>query len=134
MSRRAYERYPVELEVTLRKLEGTSTEIDATVISVSIQGLGIIVGQELQSGTLISIEWKNPPFYFNGEPVTRGTIVNLMKLEEEQGLFRLGVRLSDQDSSLIQSLLNWVNMRASIEKRAQIHGKRSSERQKRIRF
>jgi len=123
MEKRAYNRYPVELEVKLRKLEGI--EIDATVISVSSGGLGITVGQELQSGTLISIEWKNPPFYFNGEPVARGTIVSVMKLEEEGGLYRLCVKFVDQHSSLIQSLLNWVNMRASMQKRAQLSGKRS---------
>ena len=133
MAGRSYKRYPIQLEVKLRKLEETSTEIDATVIVVSFSGLGIIVGQELESGTLISIEWKNPPFYFHGEPVTRGTIVNVMNLEEEGGLFRLGVKFLDQDSSLIQSLLNWVNMRASMQKRAQIYGK-PSERQKRIKF
>jgi len=119
MTGRAYERYPVELEVKLRKLEGTSTEIDATVIVVSFSGLGIIVGQELQSGTLISIEWKNPPFYFNGEPVERGTIVSVVK-EEEDGLFRLGVKFLDQDSGLIHSLLNWAIMKARRQKRAQI--------------
>jgi len=134
MPRRVYERYPVELEVKLRKLEGTSTEIDATVISVSSGGLGIIVGQDLQSGTQVSIEWKNPPFYFNGEPVERGTIVSVVKLEEEDGLFRLSVKFLDKDSNLIQSLLNWVNMRASMQKRAQLSGKRSSDRQKRIKF
>jgi hypothetical protein len=134
MPRRAYERYPVELEVKLRKLEGTSTEIDATVTSVSYGGLGITAGQELQSGTQVSIEWKNPPFYFDGEPIERGTIVSVMKLEEEDGLFRLGVKFLNQDSSLIQSLLHWVNVRASMQKRAQISGKRSSEKQKRVRF
>jgi len=133
MTGRAYERYPVELEVKLRKLEGTSTEIDATVILVSFCGLGIIVGQELHSGTLISIECKNPPFYFNGEPVVRGTIVNVMKLEDEDGLFRLGVKFLDQDSGLIQSLLNWAIMRARRQKRYEISCK-PPERQKRIRF
>jgi len=129
--KRAYERHPVQLEVKLRKLEGT--EIDATVISVSFGGLGILMGQELQSGTLISIEWKNPPFYFNGEPVVRGAIVDVTKLEDGSGLFRLSVKFLDQDSSLIQSLLNWVNMRSRMQKKAQISGK-PSERQKRIRF
>jgi hypothetical protein len=131
MTERAYERYPVQLEVKLRKLEGT--EIDATVIVVSFSGLGIIVGQELQSGTLISIEWKNPPFYFNGEPVVRGTIANVTKLEDGSGLFRLGVKFLDQDSGLIQSLLNWAIMRARRQKRYQILGK-PPERQKRIKF
>jgi len=123
MDKRAYERYPVQLEVKLRKLEGT--EIDATVISVSFGGLGIIVGQELQSGTLISIEWKNPPFYFDEEPVTRGAIVDVVKLDEEGGLFRLCVKFLDQNSRLIQSLLNWVYMRSSMQKRTQLSGKRS---------
>jgi len=123
MDNRAYERYPVQLEVKLRKLEGT--EIDATVISVSFGGLGIIAGQELQSGTLISIEWKNPPFYFNGEPVMRGAIVDVIKSEEEDGLFRLCVKFLDQDLRFIQGLLNWVYMKSSMQKRTQLSGKRS---------
>ena len=133
MAGRAYHRYPVQLKVKLRKLEETSIEIDATVVVVSFSGLGIIVGQELQSGSLISIECKNPPFYFEGEPVVRGTVVDVMKLEEGDGLFRLGVKFLDQDPSLIQSLLNWAIMRSRTQKRAQISGK-PSERQKRIRF
>jgi len=133
MAGRAYDRYPVQLKVKLRTLEETSIEIDATVIVVSFSGLGIIVGQELQSGSIISVECKNPPFYFDGEPVVRGTIVSVMKLEEESGLFRLGVKFLDQDPSLIQSLLKWAIMRARMQKRAQISGK-PSERQKRIRF
>ena len=130
MAGRSYDRYSVQLKVKLRKLEDTSIEIDATIIVVSFSGLGIIVGQELQSGSLISIECKNPPFYFQGEPVVRCTVVNVTKLEEESGLFRLGVEFLDQDSSLIQSLLNWAIMKARMQKRAQISGK-PSERQKR---
>jgi len=133
MAGRAYHRYPVQLKVKLRKLEETSIEIDATVIVVSFSGLGIIVGQELQSGSLISIECKNPPFYFEGEPVVRGTVVDVMKLEKGEGLFRLGVKFLDQDPGLIQSLLNWAIMRSKMQKRAQISGK-PSDRQKRIRF
>ena len=132
--RRSYERYPVQFDVKLRKLDGTSAEMDAKVIDVSFGGLGIITGEELPTGTQISIEWQNPQFYFDGEPVAIGAIVDIAKPEGEGGLFRLGVQFLDQDSSMIQSLLNWIRMQASMQKRAQASAKRFSGQQKRSRF
>jgi hypothetical protein len=134
LERRSYERYPVQLDVKLRKLDGTSDEFDATVIDVSFGGLGIITSEELQSGTQISIEWINPQFYFDGEPVAVGAIVDMVKPEGEVNLFRVGVQFLEQDSSLIQSLLNWIRMQASMQMRAQASAKRSSGQQKRIKF
>jgi c-di-GMP-binding flagellar brake protein YcgR len=134
MERRSYERYPVQFDVTLRILDKISDEIDATVIDISFGGLGIIMSEELQPGTKISIEWINPQFYFDGEPVAVGAIVDIVKPDGEAGQFRLGVQFLDQDSSLIQSLLNWIRTQASIQIRAQATAKRSSGQQKRIKF
>lgn len=134
MERRAYERYPVQLEVMLRNLDGTPGEMDATVIDVSFGGLGIITGAELQPGAHISIEWKNPQFYFDGEPVAIGAIVDIVKPEGAGGMYRLGVKFLEQDSGLIQSLLNWIRMQESVQKRAQVSVNRFSGQQKRIRF
>ncbi|KPK01612.1 MAG: hypothetical protein AMK71_04885 [Nitrospira bacterium SG8_35_4] len=134
LERRSYERYPVQFDVKLRKLDGTSDEVDATVIDVSFGGLGIITSEELQSGTQMSIEWINPQFYFDGKPVATGAIVDIVKPEGEGGMFRLGVQFLDQDSSLIQSLLNWIRMQASKQMRAHAAAKRSPGQQKRIKF
>ena len=134
MERRSYERYPVQFDVKLKNIDGISPDMDATVIDVSFGGLGIITSQELQSGAQISIEWINPQFYFDGDPVAIGAIVDIVKPEGEGGLFRLGVQFLEQDSGLIQSLLNWIRMQASMQKRAQATAKRFSGQQKRIRF
>jgi hypothetical protein len=119
MERRAYERYPVQFDVKLSRLDEISDEMDATVIDVSFGGLGIIMSEELQSGAKISIEWRNPQFYFDGEPVVIGAIVDIVKPEGEGGLFRLGVQCLDQDSTLILSLLNWIRTQVSIQIRTQ---------------
>jgi hypothetical protein len=134
MERRSYERYPVQFDVKLKYLDKISDELDATVIDVSFGGLGIIMSEELQSGTKISIEWINPQFYFDGEPVAIGAIVDVVKPEGEGGLFRLGVQFFEQESTLIQSLLNWIRTQASIQIRAKSSVKRSSGQQKRIKF
>ena len=134
MERRAFQRYPVQFDVKLRKLDETSDEMNATVIDVSFGGLGIITGEELQSGTQISIEWIDPQFYYEGVAVAIGAIVDIVKPEGDAGMFRLGVKFSEEDSTLIQSLLNWIRIQASMQKRAQASAKRSSGQRKRIKF
>ena len=116
MEQRSYQRHPFQIDVKLRKLDGTSAEMDATVVDISFGGLGIITSEELQSGTKISIEWQNPQFYFDGEAVAVGATVDIVKAEGEGSLFRLGVQFLDQDPRLIQSLLNWIRMQASMQK------------------
>ena len=134
MEKRSYERYPVEFDVKLNKLDGTSARIDATIVDVSFGGLGIITSEELQSGTKISIEWENPPFYFDGDAVAVGATIDLVKPQGEGGPFRLSLKFLDQDSGLIQSLLNWIQMQANLQKRAQAAAKRSAGQQRRIKF
>ena len=132
--RRSYQRFPVHLDVKLKKFEGTSVEMDGEVIDVSFRGLGIIVSEELQPGTEVSVEWPDPPFYFAGDAVVRGTVVSIQRDKGESGPFRLGVKFSDPDSELAQCLLNWVQMEASMQKRAQSVANRFSSKQKRIKF
>lgn len=134
MERRAYQRYPVQLDVKLKKLDGSLDEIDAITVNVSFGGLGITVREELQSGTKISIEWPNPKFYYNGVAVVIGAIVDIVKPERERGLFKIGVKFVDHDSELIQSLLNWIQMQTSIQNRAKAVAKRSSRQQPRMKF
>lgn len=134
MERRAYERYPVHLEVKLKRLDGTDDDIEGTVIDVSFGGVGIITNGELQSGAHISIEWVNPQFYYDGEPVAVGAIVDVAKPEKEGKQFRLAVQFLEQDSGLIQSLLNWIRMQANMQMRSQANVKRFAGQQKRVRF
>jgi hypothetical protein len=134
MERRAYQRYPVQFDVKLKKIDETSAEMNATVIDVSFGGLGIITGEELQAGTQISIEWIDPQFYYEGVAVAIGAIVDIVKPEGDGGTFRLGVKFTEQDSGLIQSLLNWIRMQAGIQKRAQAAVQRSSGQKKRMKF
>lgn len=134
MERRSYERYPVEFDIKLRKLDGTSDDMDATVIDVSFGGLGIITNAALQSGTQISIEWLNPKFYFDGKPVAVGAIVDIVNPETEDGRFRLGVQFLEQNSALIQSLLNWIRMQASMQQRARASANQFPGRKKQIKF
>ena len=134
MERRSFERYPIQLEVKLKNPDGTTAVIDGTVVDVSSTGLGVIVSEKLQPGAEITIEWQNPPFYFDGEAVAIGAIVNIVKPEEESGQFRLGIEFSNSDSELTQNLLNWIQMQASINRRAESVSKRFSSQQKRINF
>jgi hypothetical protein len=134
MERRAYQRYPVQFDVKLKKLDETSAEMNATVIDASFGGLGIITSEELQSDTQIAIEWIDPQFYYEGAAVAIGAIVDIVKPEGDGGMFRLGVKFIDEDSDLIQSLLNWIRMQASMQQRAQAAAKRSSEQRKKIKF
>ena len=134
MEKRSYERYPVQFDVKLKKLNETSAEIDATIVDVSFGGLGIITSEEVKSGTKISVEWENPPFHFDGDAVAVGATVDIVKPEGESGSFRLSLKFLDKDSGLIQSLLNWIQMQVSMQQRAQAAAKRSAGKQKRIRF
>jgi hypothetical protein len=134
--RRSYERFPVQLDVKLRKCEGTSAEMDGTIFDVSFRGLGITVSEELQlqPGTEVSVEWPSPPFYFDGDAVVRCTVVSIQRDKGECGPVRLGVQFSDPDSELAQRLINWVQMEASMQKRSQSVANRFSSKQKRIKF
>ena len=134
MERRSFGRYPIQLDIKLKIIDGTSAEMDAKVVDVSFDGLGIITGEKLPSGTQILIEWQNPKFHVHGEPVVTGAIVDIVKPEAEGGLFRLGVQFSDKDSRSIHNLLNWIRMQARLQKRAQASAKRSSRQKKRITF
>ncbi len=134
MERRSYQRYPVLLDITLRMLDGSSDTINAKVVNVSFGGLGITMSNELQSGTQISIEWVNPQFYYEGKAVSVAAVVDTVKPEGEHGPFMIGVKFLDNDSKLIQSLLNWIQMQANIQKRAQATARRSGAQQKRMKF
>ena len=134
MEKRSYERYPVQFDVKLKKLNETSAKIDATIVDVSFGGLGIITSEEVKSGTKISVEWENPPFHFDGDAVAVGATVDIVKPEGESGSFRLSLKFLDQDSGLIQSLLNWIQMQVSMQQRTQAAAKRSAGKQKRLRF
>ena len=133
-NQRAYQRFPVQLDVKLRKLDGTSADMDAIVSVVSSGGLGINTGEALQPGTEVSVEWPNPPFYFSGKAVAICTVVNITRENEEGGSFRVGLKFSDQDAELVHSLLNWIQMKASAQRRAQSAAKRFPSQRKRIKF
>lgn len=133
-NQRAYERFPVQLDVKLRKLDGMSAKMDAIVTVVSFGGLGINAGEALEPGTEVSVEWTNPPFYSSGKTVAICTVVGTTMENEEDGSFRIGVKFSDQDAELVQSLLNWVQMQASAQRRAQFPANRFPSQRKRIKF
>ena len=131
---RSYHRVPVEMDVKLKTLDAPSVEMEGLVSDVSFGGLGIIVSEELQTGSEVSIVWSDPPFYFEGEAAARGTITGIARNEGDGGSFRVGVKISDSSSELVQSLLNWVQMQAQVVKRAQAIGNRFSVQRKRIQF
>ena len=133
-NRRAYQRFPVQLDIKLRKLDGSATDFDAIINSVSFGGLGIIVSTELQVGTKISVEWPNPPFYFSGKAVAMCMVVGIGRENKERGLFRLNAKFSAPDSELTNSLLNWVQMQAHAKVRAQSAANRFSSKRKCIKF
>lgn len=132
--RRSYQRFSVQLDVRLKKIDGSSASMDGTVFDVSFGGIGITVGEELQKDTEVSIEWPDPPFYCEGEAVVRCTVVSVTREEGESDTFRVGLMFSDPNSELAQRLLNWVQMQASRERRAQVTFNRSSSQQKNRRF
>ena len=131
---RSYQRFPVQLDVKLRVPGDTSAEMDAIVCNVSFRGLGIIASAELQPGTEISVEWPNPPFYYPGKAAAMCTVVGIVKEKEEGISFRLNVQFSDRDSELAQSLLHWVQMQVTAQRKAQASATRFSGQRKRIRF
>jgi len=133
-NRRAYQRFQVQLDVKLRKLDGSTADFDAIINSVSFGGFGGSVSTELQPGTEISIEWPNPPFYFSGKAVAMCTVVGIGRENKEGGSFRLNAKFSDPDSDLTKSLLNWVQMQAYGKKRAQSAANRFSSKRKYIKF
>ena len=116
--RRSYLRYPAELDVKLKLLEGTSDDMDAAVVNVSFGGMGIIANEKLQPGTEVSVEWPNPPFYYSGDAVLRCTVVSIEKVDGEDGPFRISVKFSDKDSELVQRLLHWAQAQDSARKRS----------------
>jgi c-di-GMP-binding flagellar brake protein YcgR len=116
--RRSYLRYPAELDVKLKQLEGTSAGMDATVVNVSFGGMGIIANENLQPGTDVSVEWLNAPFYFDGDAVLNGTVVSIETVDGEDGSFRMSVKFSDKDSELVQRLLHWAQTQDSARKRS----------------
>ncbi len=134
MERRSFHRYPIQLDVKLKKPDGTTSVIDGKVVDVSSSGLGIIVSEKLQPGAEITIEWQNPPFYCDGEALAIGAIVNIVKPEEGSDQFKLGIEFSASDSELTQSLLNWIQMQASMKKRAESVRKQFTSQKRRIKF
>ena len=115
--RRSYLRYPAELDVKLKQLDGTSDGMDASVVNVSFGGMGIIVKEKLQPGTDVSVEWLNAPFYYAGDAVLSGTVLSIENVDGDDGPFRLSVKFSDKDSELVQSLLHWAQTQNSARKR-----------------
>jgi c-di-GMP-binding flagellar brake protein YcgR len=115
--RRSYLRYPAQLDVKLKQLEGTSADMDASVIDVSFGGIGIIANEKLKFGTDVSVEWLNAPFYYAGDAVLRGTVVSIETVDGEDGPFRMSVKFSDKDSELVQRLLHWAQTQDSVRKR-----------------
>jgi len=131
--RRSYHQFPVQLDVKLKKLDGISDDINATVYDVSFRGHGIMASAELHPGVEISVELPDPPFYYPDEAVVRATVVSIEK-DKVAGIFRLGVKFSDSGSELVQGLLNWVQMQTQTERRAQAAANRSSGQKKRLKF
>ena len=131
--RRSYQRFPVQLDVKLKKLDGISDDMNATVYDVSFSGLGVTASAELHPGTGVSVEWPNPPFYYPDEAVVKGTVVSIEN-DKEEGMFRIGVKFSDSESELVQGLLNWVQMQAQAERRSQAAANKYSDQRKRHRF
>jgi hypothetical protein len=80
--------------------------------------MAIISNEKLQSGTDISVEWLNAPFYFAGDAVLNGTVVSIETVDGEDGSFRMSVKFSDKDSELVQSLLHWAQTQDSARKRS----------------
>ena len=115
--RRSWLRFTVQFSVKLRKLNGSSEEMEATVVDVSFRGIGIETNQELQPGTEISIEWPDPPFYFSGEAIANGTVVNVKNEKGKIGHFRLSVMFSDSESELAQSMVSWAQNQSRGQKR-----------------
>jgi hypothetical protein len=131
---RSYHRVPVEMHVKLTTLGDPTIEMEGIVSDVSFGGLSIIVSEELQPGSEVSIVWLDPPFYIEGEAAARGTISGIVMQQGEGVSFRLGVNLSDSASELVQSLLNWVKMQENVLRRTRAIGKRFSVQRKRIKY
>ena len=115
---RKHKRMPVNLTCRLQ-CENDSTPISATVLDVSLGGMGVVAAKELPMGAVVEFLHSTLPCAPTSNSASKCRVISVRPARGSASGSRISLVFETTDMEFVRNLLQWAQTESLVQKRVQ---------------
>ncbi len=118
--KRKFRRYQVNLPSSLVQESTLDRTLPVTIVDASFGGLGLVTGETLPTGELITLNCDRPPFAPGVKVALKCRVVSSRRKPSQPGKFAISAAYLENDPTLVEQILRWAQMQSHIQAKANL--------------